>query len=937
MTNFRNRLLLLTIAAFSISVEAATPRLDHFAPALFELEPNARYASTDLTRWEVFTRTGVQLSTSLTIEFVGVDGRMKMEGVEAGNVKLSIFHGNDPSKWKHECTSFSAVAYRGLYPGIDLVYRRLEGKLKGDFIVQPGADVTRIRFRFAGASVRLQGERLSIATTNHEMLSETIPAVYEPESGRPVHARYRQYADGSIGFVVTGHDPHRQLIIDPDLAFSSFLAGSLLEQVNATVYSAVEGNLLVAGWTESSDLYGANSATFKGATDGFYGRFAVSSSGAVTLSSMTLFGGTGNDKATSIAVSPSGFVAIGGSTSSTNFPVQFPYQSRLKGSSDGFIIQFYPFGTSLLSSTYFGGTGTDQITGVAVDANNAVYFAGTTSSTNLPVTSGALQSTFRGGSTDGFAGMLNPNVTLGYSTYLGGSGTDSVSGLALLGGEVYLTGATDSSNFPTSNAFQATSGGGQDAFVTKLNYLGLLSYSTYLGGNGGYTGSPETGTAITVNSAGEAYVAGTTSSTNFPIMQAAQAQGNFRFGVTDAFLSKLNASGGLSFSTYWGGSSWDQANAITLLPSGYVAIAGMTSSLDFPVRGYVGAGPGPTPIYDGSAYGGSYDAFVAVFSPAGALYWSTYFGGAGADSANSLTSNPGGEIFLGGSTGSYNLPKVNAFQTTISSAGYHGFLARIGLQKPQHGTFRSTAGQFYLVRNADFVPFSIANYTTLDWSNVCPSGTANTEAIPVVGDWDNSGRQRLGLFMKSTGTWYLDINGDDLYTPGVDRMVSNFGAGAYPVVGDWDNTGHTRLGYFVGGGWFLDINGNNVFEYGTDWFRAFGPGPAGAVPVVGDWTNTGRSRLGVFYGGLWYLDINGNFDNSQPISAIAGAGTDNPIFADWDNSGIKRIGNFRTFGYPQGWWFVDINGDFAYSGTPIDKYYIFGGTGDTAVVGVRSH
>ena len=926
-------LALLALPVWFTPAAAAPSRIEHVAPVLFELQPNARYASTDLGRWEVFTRKGVQFGRDLSVEYLGADARMRMEGVGAGTAKLSVYQGNDRSRWRPDCASFQAVAYRGLYPGIDLVYRRMEGKLKGDFILEPGADPSRIRFRFTGGTARVasgpQGEHLEIlgSHSSRERLEERIPSVYETGGGR-VSAHYRQYPDGSIGFEVTGHDSIRQLVIDPDLAFSTFLAGSMLDQVTATIYSPAESMLLVTGWTESSDLFGAAAGTFKGSTDGFYGRFAVTSSG-VTLSSLTLFGGSGLDKPAAIAVNINGAVVIGGSTTSANFPTLNPFQLKLKGSSDGFLIQFNAFGATISSSTYMGGVGTDQITAVAITGGGTVYFAGVTSSASgLPIAN-AFQSTFRGGATDGFVGTLSSGV-IGYCTYLGGSGSDSIAGIGTLDNEVFLTGATDSFDFPVRNAFQPSPGGGQDAFLTKLNNVGQLSYSTYLGGNGGYTGSPETGNALAVTPGGEVYVAGTTSSTNFPVARAAQAQANFRYGVTDAFLAKFTPSGGLYFSTYWGGSSWDQANAVTILPSGYVAIGGMTSSLDFPTLSPIGAGPGPTGPYDGSTYAGSYDGFVAVFSPVGALYWSTYLGGSGSDSVNGLTSSPIGEIFAGGLTGSYNFPKVNALQSNISSSGYHGFISRIGLARAQHGVFRPSAGQFYMVRNSDFVALlPIANYTTIDWSNV-----SGPDAIPVVGDWDNTGRTRLGLFRPSTGNWFLDINGDDIYTPGVDRMITNFGAGAYPVVGDWDNTGRTRLGYFSGGLWFLDINGDNAFDYAHDWVKAFGVN--GDVPVVGDWTNTGRSRIGVFRGGLWYLDLLGNFTD-QGISAIAGASTDNPVFADWNNSGLKRIGNYRTSGYPIGWWFVDINSDFAYSGTPTDAYYIFGGTADLAVVGVRSH
>ena len=972
----RNRLL-LAVSVLSIPTQAAaSARLEHFAPVLFELEPNMRYASTDLTRWEVFTRTGVRLSPSMSIEFLGVDERMKLEGVDAAAPKLSIYLGNDPAKWKPECAGFNAVAYRGLYPGIDLVYHRMEGKLKGDFIVHRGADPARIRFRFTGEAgpnypkVRLHRDRLEIRS-GKETLDERIPSVYQIEGSSRVEAHYRRYPDGSIGFEVAGHDPERQLVIDPDLTFSSFVAGSLLDQVTATTFSPVQNMLLVAGWTESGDLLGATASTFKGSIDAYYGRFSVSAAGAVSLSSMTLIGGSGADKATSIAVNPAGVAVLGGSTTSTNFPALSAYQATLKGRSNGFLVQFSPFGTTLLKSTYFGGSGSDQITGVGIDSSGVAYFAGTTSSTNLPLRN-AIQATYNGGATDGFAGTLLSNATLGYSTYLGGAGTDNIAGLAQLNGEVYLTGGTDSNGsttiqtglFPLKNPNQAGSGGGQDAFVTKLTSAGALFYSSLLGGNGGIAGYPETGNAITVNPYGEAFVVGMTSSSNFPLVSPAQRL--FGSGPTDAFLAKYSATGSLVFSTYWGGASWDQANAVTILPSGFIAVAGMTSSQDtttvsstyaFPTQvtpGYpvISAAPTWNPvsarfemangtpagdslcsntsgIAGGTTFGGYYDAFVAVFWPTGACYWSAYYGGIGSDAANSITATPAGELFLAGQTGSHNLQMVKSLQTSISSSGYHGFLAK--LTPRQSGLFRSSLGQFYLINNYDFVNSLSPNFITMSWANV-----SGSDAIPIVGDWDNTGRPRLGLFRS--GTWYLDINGDNLFTFGVDQVVSFGAPGDLPVVGDWDNTGRSRIGVYRAGLWFLDINGDNSFTFGVDCVVAHGV--AGDFPIVGDWTNTGQSRIGVVSSNVWKLATNVACP-SQTINSTSaynfGAATDYPVFADWDNSGIKRIGAYRTSGYPIGWWYLDINGNGAWDDLPADRNVIVGGTGDIPVVAIRAN
>ena len=470
----RPRSFLLVIPLLFLPLAAATPKLDAVAPVLFELESGARYASTDLRRWEIFTRHGVQIAPGVSLEFIGADYGMTLAGQAKGTPTLSLFHGNDPARWRPHCASYDGVIYRGLYPGIDLIYRRLAGRLKGDFIVQPGADPRLIRFRFKGADVQVERDRLAIRSP-HETLEERIPSVYEDAAGNRVEAHYHRFLDGSIGFAVEGHDPKRKLTIDPDLAFSTYVAGSMLDEVTAMVYSPLETMLLVTGWTESGDLLGATASTFKGSTDGYYGRFTVSGAGTVGLSSMTLFGGTGMDKGLAIAVSPAGAVAIGGSTSSTNFPTLFPYQSHLKGTSDGFLLRFPVASSTFASATYLGGTGTDQVYGVAIDANNTIFFAGTTSSRDLLTTTGAQQLAFAGGSTDGFAGSMSSAASPLYLTYLGGTGNDSIAGLALLNGEVYVTGATDSVDYPTRNAYQAISGGGQDAFVTKLNSSGLLS------------------------------------------------------------------------------------------------------------------------------------------------------------------------------------------------------------------------------------------------------------------------------------------------------------------------------------------------------------------------------------------------------------------------------------------------------------------------------
>ena len=248
---------------------------------------------------------------------------------------------------------------------------------------------------------------------------------------------------------------------------------------------------------------------------------------------------------------------------------------------------------------------------------------GVTGSTNFPTTVGVFQTAFGGGLTDAFVTKLNPAGSgasdLVYSTYLGGSGSDTGFGIALgASGNAYVTGSTDSANFPTT-AGAFTSGGNGDAFVTKLNPAGAgLDFSTYLGG----TGSDE-GLAIAVDASGNAYVTGDTDSSNFPttggVFQTA-------FGGTgDAFVTKFSSTGALSYSTYLGGNGTDQGNGIAVDTSGNAYVTGFTGSTNFPTT----TGAFPT--------GGGGDAFVTALGPTGVtLVFSTYLGGTGGDTGTGI-------------------------------------------------------------------------------------------------------------------------------------------------------------------------------------------------------------------------------------------------------------------------------------------------------------
>ena len=236
------------------------------------------------------------------------------------------------------------------------------------------------------------------------------------------------------------------------------------------------------------------------------------------LSYSTYLGGNGTNRGNAIAVDSSNAAYITGYTDATNFPLTGAAQTTSGGGTDVFVTKLNAAGSAILYSTYLGGSGDDRGFSIAVDGSGNAYVTGYTSSPNFP-TVAAFQPSF-GGGRDAFIAKLNPaGNALVFSTFLGGSGLDSGNGIAIDGSGVYVTGSTTSANFLVAAPFQATLGGGVDGFVTKLNAAGNgVIYSTYLGGS-----LDDRGSSIAVDSSGSAYVAGNTSSTNFPIASALQS------------------------------------------------------------------------------------------------------------------------------------------------------------------------------------------------------------------------------------------------------------------------------------------------------------------------------------------------------------------------------------------------------------------------------
>jgi hypothetical protein len=400
------------------------------------------------------------------------------------------------------------------------------------------------------------------------------------------------------------------------------------------------------------------------------------SSFAGVLAYSTYLGGGSGDWGLGITIDSSGNVYITGGTSSTDFPTTTgAFDTSFNGSvvyTDVFVTKVDSTGTALVYSTYLGGGSADGSNGIAIDSSGNVYITGLTNSTNFPITPGAFDTSFNGGSGDVFVSKLNASGTaLLYSTYLGGVGIDGGQSIAIDGsGNAYITGYTWSSNFPTTLGALDTSfnGGSRDVFVTKLNTSGTaLVYSTYLGGSG-----TDFGDGIAVDGSENAYITGSTPSTNFPTTPGVfdtLYNGGVSYG--DIFVTKLNASGtALVYSTYLGGGSDDGGSGIAVDGSGNAYISGGTMSSNFPTT--LGA-------LDTSYNGvGDYDVFLSKLNPSGtALVYSTYLGGGGSDGTNGIAIDGSGNAYITGQTSSSDFPTTLGAFNTLSNGSSDGFVTKL--------------------------------------------------------------------------------------------------------------------------------------------------------------------------------------------------------------------------------------------------------------------
>jgi uncharacterized protein (TIGR03437 family) len=592
--------------------------------------------------------------------------------------------------------------------------------------VAPGADPGRIRMAISGARWAL----------NTEGGLEIGPLVWKRpkvrQGAESIEARFRVRA-GGVGFALGAWDRSQPLVIDPVLAYATYLGGTNNEAARAIGLDGA-GNVYIAGYTTSNNLpvsrtaaqssYGGHTTNFM-TGDAFVAKF--NPSGVMVY--LTYLGGSGDDVASAIAVDAAGNTYVTGYTNSRNFPVSVnALQATYAGAGgndlvkfgDAFVTKLSPNGDQMLYSTYFGGQLDELALGIAIDATGAVYITGVTQSFNLPTTPNAYQARIRGSggqpvtdfgvpfflAGDGFVAKLNPaGSAVVWATYLGGLLDDTPMAIALdKAGNVIVAGNTLSTDFPTTTgALQRTFRGSErenqffhlgDGFITKLTADGTaLVWSTYLGASG-----DDSITALAVDGTGAVYVTGTTSSSNFPVTTGAWrttfSGPSTQFAervVGDAYLAKLDPTGAtLVFATYIGGTGDDAGYGLALGGDGTIWVAGQTVSTDFPATADAGqkglSGKGGQ-NNNGDNWG---DGFVVGIAPDGTkATYATLIGGSLDDSAQGVAVDAAGNVWVTGCTVSGNFPTTaDAQQAKFGGFSFVGrlkgdaFLARFGAPAP---------------------------------------------------------------------------------------------------------------------------------------------------------------------------------------------------------------------------------------------------------------
>jgi hypothetical protein len=641
-------------------------------------------------------------TATLQFHLQGANPHATAAGLQQQHATVNYFTGADSRNWQTGVHTYGRVAFHSAYPGINVIYYGTQGHLEYDFQVAPGARPSTIRLEISGSKgLKLDTHGNLIIASNAGNIVEAKPVMYQQVAGhrQSISGHYVLLGHQQVGFSVGKYDASRPLVIDPVLSYSNVFG--TYDTANRIALDRA-GDAYIIGTTYSGVITTTQvlqPALLGGSPDVFVAKFSTKGN---HLLFSTYLGGSGGNYASGIAVDDYGNAYVTGYSNATDFPTTVnAFQPTNRGGADAFIAKISANGRNLMYSTLLGGAinnantvGDDIATGIAVDRTGSAYVTGNTYSYNFPIKNALLGSLGYGKGTlgsqvDAFVTKLNPKGTgVVYSTYLGGSGSDYASGIALdPSGDAYVVGQTNSPDFQTApHALQANLYGTDfNSFVVKLNRNGnRLVYATYLGQS-----AADKIHAIAVDVAGNAFIVGETKG---GIPQTVGYAQPISGGGIDAFVAKMSARGVLVYSTYLGGIGDDIANDLAVDGRGNVYITGSTGSASFntPVfplkralQGKLGGNRGGF---------GMLDAFVAKVNSCGSgLLYSSYFGGTFVDNALGIAVDGAGDAYVAGNTLSPNFPLTHSLHggDVYAPPNQNAFIAKIsGEPQPPHGACR---------------------------------------------------------------------------------------------------------------------------------------------------------------------------------------------------------------------------------------------------------
>lgn len=836
----------------------------------------------------------------LAMAFPGSNPSPRIEGVGEGGPTTNYFLGDDRSQWRTGVRSFAQVRYVDVYPGVDVVVYGAHGQLEYDFVVAPGADPSAISVAFEGAkSVEVGPNGDMIVSTEAGAMRHQLPVVYQE----------------------TGDSK-----------------------------SAVAGSYQIAG---------AGRARFA------LGSYDVSKPLVIdpVITYSSYFGGSDWEVGCAVAVAGTNVYLVG-TTWSANLPGGPPVDGY-QGGEDVFVACFdvkLSGAESLTAITYLGGADSDRARAAVVDTDGNLVVGGSTMSTDYPVLD-AYMGDPGDSNSDVFVTTLTGNtMAIEYSTYFGGSGMDAAYSLAVSAvNNRVIVGGVCSAAIPTRNALQGFAGD-YDMLVVQFDSRATgdasLVSATCLGGAG-----DDGCQAVAVDAFGEMMVAGLSSSTDFPMYDPSQSNGDSNYQGTLTCISSDGTS--MVYSSYIGGLDFEMVNSLTVT-DGRIYAAGLTYSTDFPVvKGFQ------------STNAGYSDGFLAVFDVSTMqLTYSSYFGGSDDDGFYAVAPDGTGGVYAAGFTSSTDQPLRGAGYTLAGD--YDVYLVRVNpdvagdgslnyatciggsftdqgvglaadglgsvyltgsttstdfmLDDPIQGAYAGSADAFLAVISqiADTVGIVSGETYFLRYANA--GGTADraftfgiASLRPLAGDWNGDETDTIGAFDSATSTFYLKNEN----APGAADLEFNFGpenTGWLPVCGDWDGDGLDTVGLLdPASGFFYLTNSNTP---GTaDVVFGFGPAGAGWMPIAGDWDADGMDTVGLFdtVTSTFYLR-NANESGVADLTFSFGPAGVVPVVGDWNGDRIDTIGVYMPG--TSAWFLRNTNMAGA-----ADHAFTFGGSGSTPITG----